>query len=131
MPVVFYDDTIAHVLRANVNLLATVNVALTNSAFFQANKVVGDLTLAANTAGVRMNNPTLTLATGNVVWAGDAATVTATGAAYAANAVWYSDAGPKYLIAHYILTNATALALNDTFSIFCNQGVANIGDPNN
>lgn len=131
MAVLFYDNVISKIVSANVNILGAVNVALTNNAFNQANSVIGDITIATNTIGVRVNNPTVSYSGGFTIWAGDAATITATGDAYAANAVFYSDTGPKYLIGHYVLANANYLALNDTFSIFCNQGIANIGDPNN
>ncbi len=131
MAVILYDNVLSKILMSNVNIISTVNMCLTNNPGNQTNSVIGDITIATNTIGVRVANPTLTYSAGNIIWAGDAATVTATGAAYAANAVFYSDAGPKYLIAHYVLANANYLALNDTFTVFCNQGIANIGDPNN
>lgn len=131
MPVLFYDNTIAKIVTANVNIIGAVNVALTNAAFNQANATISDITIAANTAGMALGSPVVTYASGNMVWSGNAVVFTATGAGYAANAVFYSDAGPKYLIGHYVLSNANTLALNDTFTLFCNQGIANIGDPNN
>ena len=131
MPVIFYDNTIAKIISSNVNMIGLVNMALTNNPGNQTNSVIGDITIATNTIGVRVTNPVLTYSAGNIIWSGDAATVTATGAAYAANAVFYADVAPRNLIAHYVLANANYLALNDTFTVFCNQGIANIGDLNN
>lgn len=131
MPVVFYDNAIINILRSNINIVGSVNMCLTNNAFNQANVTNSDITISTNTSAVRMGNPALVTTAGNVVWSGDMATFTASGAAYAANVVWYADVAPRYLIAHYVLSNANVLALNDTFSVFCNQGIANVGDPNN
>lgn len=131
MALIFYDNAVTKILQANINIVGAVNVCLTNNAFNQANSINSDITLSTNTTAVRMTNPSLVLTSGNVVWSGDMVTFTATGNAYAANAVFYADTVPRYLIAFYTLSNANSLAVNDTFSIFCNQGLANIGDPNN
>lgn len=131
MPVLFYDNAITQILRSNINIVGAINCCLTNNTFQQANLINSDITLSTNTSAVRMNNPALNLVSGNVQWSGDMVTFTASGNAYAANCVWYADTTPRYLIAFLNLSNANTLALNDTFSVFCNQGIANVGDPNN
>lgn len=131
MPVVFYDYAIANIVRSNLNIVGAINCALTNNQFDGTNWINSNITIATNTSAVRMNNPALALVSGNVQWSGDMVTFTATGAAQAVNMVWYSDTDPRYLIAHYQLANTNTLALNDTYSVFCNQGIANIYDPNN
>src|SRR5512139_2087822 len=106
MAVLFYDNGILMMAKANVNVISTVNICLTNSEANQSNTLFTDIAVSTNTSAARLGNPAVSLVNGNVQWSGDMVTFTATGDAYAANAVFYADVGPKYLIAHYVLSNA-------------------------